>query len=180
MIDLMDKITTRIEEIKKVDQYIVNNIGDEMVYENYIIFSELLNPDHAHDYRRNGNLRFIYNDMWGNTYGVRLKYSIIEFPHFELIEWWVDKDGKRRYDTERVTGSSVKGWERCCSTVMKIFRDELLPYFIKQQLSNILIVRARDGKQYQVPKRLLQKTISSEWKFEESFPTHITIIKPGN
>jgi hypothetical protein len=114
--------------------------------------------------------------MMGNYYDVRLLFQPFKGGYYELKTWWSDESGKKYYD-QVPQSSTGKDWDKRSNTVAKIFRDEIIPIFKKQDLSLILKFVPLDKQRYYFSLRMIKKFIPKEWKIIENFPTEIMIEK---
>lgn len=164
-----------IQELKDKHQYDPKDIGDENLFESYILLGELLDPNDSYQYSGSRGW-YKYNDMNDNEFHVRLVYQPASPEFWELKTWWMNDNGKPVYD-KLPQNVSAQDWDKRSNTVAKIFRDELLPLFNSQDLSNLLFIKPLDSKRYYFSMRLIKKFIPKDWEIIEDFPKKITVVK---
>lgn len=175
MIKLRQILNEIIQELKDKHQYDPKDIGDENLFDSYIMLAELLDPNDAYPYTGNKEW-YKYEDINGNEFHVRLAYMPASPEFWELKTWWMNDKGRPIYD-KLPPNVTVMDWDKRSNTVAKIFRDELLPLFKSQNLSNLMYVRPIDSKRYYFSMRLLKKFIPKDWEIIEDFPKKITVVK---
>ena len=160
------------EDYKKL-----SSIENRNLFETYAMLGELLNPNNSFTYENVAKGWYEYLDSRGNKYFVRLTYNPTVVPFFELKTGWYDENGKLYYESTH-PNSSVKDWDKRSDTVAKIFRDDIIPFFLEQDLSNTLKIFPLDIKRYQFSIRLVNKFVSND-KIEivEYKPDRIDLIK---
>lgn len=169
----MLKLTQLLQDI----EYQNLNIIDKNLYETYTILGELLNPDSAYSYEQKIKGLWEYKDIEGNTYFVRMVYQPTNQPHFELKTGYYDNN-KPKYDPSVPPNSTAQDWDKRSDTVAKIYRDEVIPSFLKQDLCNILIIKPLEIKRYQFSVRLVNKfTPTDKINIEYNKPKSITLTK---
>jgi hypothetical protein len=152
--------------------------SDQNLFETYTILGELLNPDNAYLYQQQTKDLWIYNDIEENTYFVRIIFQPTNQPHFELKTGYFDKNNKPQYDPAVPENSTGKDWDKRSDTVAKIYRDEIIPYFLNQSLSNILTIKPLEIKRYQFSVRLINKfTPTDKIDIKYNKPQSINLIK---
>ncbi len=147
---------------------------DKNQYGNYVLLGEFLNPNNSFDYWEEFKGYFIFKDDSGYEFYARVMYNVTKTPHFEMKMGWVDVQGVNQYLRQHAREVD----ERRTNTVAKIFRDEVLPYFEEQTLSDILVFKPIDIKRYQFTIRMVKKFTNME-KFDivENKPYEILIQK---
>lgn len=170
---LQELIKTEIKLILKS-----NELSDSELWltENAILLGELLNPNEAYSYTGTKGW-FKYNDMYNNTFFVRLTYQPTKNPYFELKTGWYDINGNAKYDPSVPENSSAMDWDKRSNTVAKIYRDEILPFFDNQMLCNKIIFKPISVSRYQFSKRLIYKFTSDKYQIKENYPHEIIITK---
>jgi len=154
------------------------NLTDKNLYETYTILGELLNPDYAYPYTQKIKGLWEYNDAVGNTYFVRLVYQPTDQPYFELKTGYYDENSKPKYDPSVPPNSTSQDWDKRSDTVAKIYRDEVIPLFLEQDLCNTLIIKPLEIKRYQFSVRLINKfTPTNIIDVEYNKPKSIILIK---
>lgn len=166
-----------IQEVKDRGQYDIENSWEQNLLESYLLLGELLNPDNAYKYEVYQGEIYYFNDMMDNRFCARMVFQPTRNPYFEFKTWWVDpKSGKPVYH-ELPNNISAQDWDKRSDTIAKIFRDECLPKFEKQDKTNLLYLIPVDSKRYQFSLRMIKKFIPSKWKIIENFPKQIIIDK---
>ena len=152
--------------------------ADQNLFESYVMLGELLNPDSAYKYEQKIKGLWEYNDIEENTYFVRITFQPSNQPYFELKTGYFNETGKPQYDPSVPKNSTGKDWDKRSDTVAKIYRDEVIPYFLNQSLSNILIIKPLEIKRYQFSVRLVDKfTPTDKIDIEYNKPQSINLVK---
>ena len=165
------------EEISKIDL----SLDEQFLFENYILLGELLNPENSYEYSES-ILRGMweYFDVNNNLFFVRIVYQPTRIPHFELKFGWFENNDYKfpKYDPSVPENSSVFDWDKRSNTVAKIFRDEVIPFFKKQNLTNELKICPLEIKRYLFAIRLVKKYIDlDEFDITENKPKEIKLTK---
>jgi len=149
-----------IEEELKTNNY---SNEDQLIMIEDITLGELLEPDNAYPYEELYRGMFVYEDDNNIEFFVRLTFQPISNPYFEFKTGWLDDNGKPQYDPAvppiSPNSSSVYNNKRS-DTVAKIFKDEIIPLFIDQQVSNKLIIKPISSKRMKFAERLVRKFIN--------------------
>lgn len=154
------------------------NLADKNLYETYTILGELLNPDSAYPYKQNIKGLWEYQDIMENTYFVRIVYQPTNHPYFELKTGYYDEHHKPKYDPVVPPNSTSQDWDKRSDTVAKIYRDEVIPLFLEQDLCNTLEIKPLEIKRYQFSVRLVNKfTPTDKISIEYNKPKFIRLIK---
>lgn len=146
------------EEIKSFFQNHPYTLMDRFILENEIIIGELLNPDNALPYKGDKGW-FYYTDPQGVEFFVRAFYNPIR-DYIELKTGWLDENGNPTYEPSIPYGnekSHTKDIHSRSDTVAKIYRDEILPFFDSQNLSNTLIIDPISPSRSKFSERLANK-----------------------
>lgn len=160
------------EEYKKL-----TSLADTNLYETCVVLGELLNPDHAFEYTRKKDWCF-YDDTMGNKHFVRMAYMPTKEPFFELKSGWFDENGKAMYDPPHPPNSTAKDWDKRSDTLAKVFRDEFIPFFLEQDLTDTMKLLPLDISRYQVAIRMVNKfTPKDKIEIIENKPTEIVLKK---
>lgn len=149
------------EEIEKFFQTNSYSLENELILENEIMLGELLDPTDYYEYEGSKGF-YTYKDSQENIFFVRLVYLPINPPMFELKTGWVDENGKPKYEPSippnSPKSSSIYLHKRS-NTVAKIFRDEILPFFDNQDLSNIMVFRPISPSRSRFVKIMINKLV---------------------
>ena len=172
------KLSTIFENIHNSDDYksLPDFFPDQSVFETYALLGELLNPINAYDYVETKPRVWEFTDSLGFEYFVRFMFTPIGFEggYYEIKMGWSDLDGQEKYLQQK-----ARFWDdRRSDTIAKIYRDEIVPYFIKNDgvLSDKLVISPIDIKRYQFSIRLVNKFSPSNFVIDESQkPKVITI-----
>jgi hypothetical protein len=159
--DLQKLIKNEIKEFFKTNKY---SLEDELILENEIILSELLDPEDSYPYEGDKGF-YYYKDANNVTFFVRLTYQPLSGPYFELKTGWIDKNGKAQYEpsTPPVSPeSSSIDLDKRSNTVAKIYRDKVLPFFKEQELSNKMIIKPISASRSRFSRMLINKFASKE------------------
>lgn len=178
--DKIDQIREIIkEEIRNYFEKHSYSLEDELIMENEIWLGELLDPNNAYPYEGSKGY-FKYKDMSDVGFFVRLTYQPESDPYFELKTGWFNEKGEAKYDPS--TGptvnknSTAKDWDKRSNTVAKIYRDELLPFFEKQNLTNKIIIKPISDSRTKFTERLIKK-FTPTGKFDIKYGSPTIIIK---
>lgn len=153
------------------------DFAEENVYESYALMAELLNPEDSYKYTEVVKGIWSYQDIFENNIFVRITYQPTTEPYFEMKTWWINENGMKVYD-EVPKSSTVQDWDKRSNTIAKIFRDEIIPLFKNQTLTDILRLVPVTRSRYLFAKRMAEKFIPKDWVIiEEDHPKSITIIK---
>lgn len=172
------KLTDFIKSINEDAEYLqLNSFKDKNLYESYTLLGELLNPDNSYEYTEEFKGLWHYNDVFNNTYFVRLALQPTSEPYFELKTGYYDEHDVAKYDPAVPENSTIQDWDKRSNTVAKIYRDEVLPIFLKQDACNSLVIKPLEIKRYQLSIRLVKKFTPTSLNIQEFSPTKIIITK---
>ena len=155
----MDKIREIIRE--EINSYFKTNpysLKDEIIIESEVILGELLNPDNALSYKGDKGW-FYYTDPNGVEFFVRAFYNPVR-EYFELKTGWINDLGKPQYEPSIPYGNektSAKDIHSRSDTVAKIYRDEILPFFDNQNISDILVIDPISSSRGKFAERMVKK-----------------------
>jgi hypothetical protein len=158
---LQELIKSEIKEFFKSNKY---SLEDELILESEIILSELLDPEDSYEYEGSKGL-YYYRDANNVRFFVRLIYQPLSDPHFELKTGWVNKQGKPQYEpsTPPISpDSSAIDLDKRSNTLAKIYRDELLPFFKQQDLSDKIIIKPISPSRSRFSRMLINKFTPKE------------------
>ena len=166
------------EELKKFFKTNPYSLKDELVIGNEILIGELLDPNNSYPYTGSKGY-YEYKDISGDIFFVRLHYIPEPQNVMEFKTGWIDEDGKTRYDSPSLphskNSSSIYVNKRS-DTVAKIYRDEILPFFKKQNLTNIMVIMPISNSRLKFAERLVKKFTPID-KFNISIDENIIINK---
>lgn len=174
----MIKIKDIIEEmVKDPDYQSLKLFTDQNVFESYYIMGELLNPERAYKYEGQKGW-FEYFDIMNNKYFVRMTYNPTLEPYYELKTGWYDENGNVTYNPPIPQNATAKDWDKRSDTLAKIFRDEIIPMFLKQDLCDVMKILPLEIKRYQLSIRMVNKFVPKD-KIEiiENKPKEIILKK---
>lgn len=153
------------------------DFGEENVFESYVLMAELLNPDDSYTYTEVAKGIWRYQDIFENYIFVRIVYQPVKQPYFEIKTWWVDDETGKKIYNEIPKSSTTQDWDKRSNTIAKIFRDEIIPLFRNQDLTNILKILPVTSSRYYFSLRMVKKFIPADWEIMENSPKEIIIIK---
>lgn len=159
--DLQKLIKNEIKEFFKTNNY---SLEDELILENEIILSELLDPEDSYEYEGSKGL-YYYKDINNVKFFVRLTYQPLSDPYFELKTGWIDKQGKPQYEpsTPPISPeSSAIDLDKRSNTLAKIYRDEIIPFFKQQQLSGKIVIKPISPSRSRFSRMLINKFTPKE------------------
>ena len=163
-------------EIQKYLSENESNLSEELLIESNVLLGELLNPENSYEYDGSRGW-FHYDDINVNTYFVRLAYQPTSTPFFELKTGWYDKNNVPWYDPPVAPNTTAIDWDKRSNTVAKIYRDEIIPFFKSQNLSDLMVFNPISTSRYNFSIRLIKKFTPKEFRIEEYYPTQIKIFK---
>jgi hypothetical protein len=155
-LELQKLIQKEVKEFFKQNPY---SLEDELILENEIIISELLDPENSYEYEGSKGL-YYYKDANNVTFFVRLTYQPLTNPYFELKTGWLNKQGKPQYEpsTPPISpNSSAIDLDKRSNTLARIYRDEILPFFREQELSNKLVIKPISPSRSRFSRMLINK-----------------------
>jgi hypothetical protein len=155
-LELQKLIQKEVKEFFKQNPY---SLEDELILENEIIISELLDPENSYEYEGSKGL-YYYKDANNVKFFVRLTYQPLTNPYFELKTGWLNKQGKPQYEpsTPPISpNSSAIDLDKRSNTLARIYRDEILPFFKEQELSNKLIIKPISPSRSRFSRMLIDK-----------------------
>ncbi len=157
--NLRETIDKELANFFTINKY---SLEDELILENEIILSELLDPPDYYSYEGSKGF-YTYYDNDGNKFFVRLVYQPIgSNPYFELKTGWFDEEGKAKYEPSIPPYSSKASGiylQKRSNTVAKIFRDEIIPFFGNQSLSNTIVIRPVSASRARFSKMMINKFV---------------------
>lgn len=165
------------EEISKYFETHIYSLEDELILENEIWIGELLNPDDAYPYEGSKGY-YTYKDESGDIFFVRLYY--IPDVGMEFKTGWINDKGAAQYEPSvppHSKNSSAIYVNKRSDTVAKIYRDEILPFFEKQELTNTMLIRPISTSRMKFAERLVKKfTPTDIFNIEYGSPLIITKV----
>lgn len=168
--DVVDKILIDADYIK-LESYI-----DKNLFESYFILGELLNPDNSYNYKEKMRGYWVFTDNFGYDFFIRIFFQPLEETesYFEMKMGWEDLEKQQKY--LRQPAREID--EKRSDTIAKIYKEELIPFFLDQNLNDSLKILPLDIKRYQFFKRLVDKfTPKDKLEIIENKPTEITLKK---
>jgi hypothetical protein len=163
-----------------------NQITEETLFEEEDrLMAEVVNPDGERFEYEESNIKslYTYKDSRGNLYFVRVFFNPLSTnPHFEFkTGWFKDNDiSKPIYDPHLPPNTTGMDNLKRRNTVAKIYRDEILPFFIKNKdLSNKLYIKPISHSRHIFSKRLVKNHTPKNFNIEEDGEI-IIILLPIN
>lgn len=142
----------------------------ELLEEEDTLTLEVLNPDgDTFLYRREGKGLYIYEDSLGNLYFARITYQPTFIPYFEFkVGWFEDNDrSKPKYNPSLPENSTAIDNIKRRNTVVKIYRDEILPLFVeKRELSDELKIKPISTSRFIFSKRMVERYTPASFNIE--------------
>jgi hypothetical protein len=159
------KLINILSEIvnKELENYFNNNpysLEEEMNILNEIIIGELLNPENSLPYSEKIKGMWVYDDPNGVQFFVRAHYIPEPLNFLEFKTGWFDENGKITYEPSVPYGNektSLKDINSRSDTVAKIYRDEIIPFFEKQNLTNTMMIKPISLNRSKFAERLVKK-----------------------
>lgn len=158
---------------------------EKLILETELMLGELLNPDYAFDYIKKSKNHYEYIDSNGVTFFVKATYQPIKWDkdnegYFEFKTGWIDENDKPIYEPSTPPygdkRSSAIDLDKRADTVAKIYKDEILPFFEKQQLSNIMVIKPISLSRRRFAEMLVNKFTPLD-KFKISYEGTMIIIE---
>ena len=164
------------DEFKKILDYPTYgelNLVDKNLFESYWLLGELLNPEYSYPYEQEMNGYWVFKDNRGYEFFIRLVFQPVDKGYWEVKMGWVDLPSQSKY--LRQPAREID--EKRSDTIAKIYRDEIISFFINQDFNNILKVIPLDIKRYQFSIRLVKKFTPDNIEIVENLPNEIILIK---
>lgn len=149
---------------------------DEWLIIEEVTLGELLNPNCAYPYYGEKGY-YEYKDMNDVVFFVRMSYQSTKWDennngYMEFKTGRLNDDDKAVYEPSILPNSnksSAIDKDKRSDTVAKIYRDEILPLFEKQKLTNVMVIKPISSSRMKFAERLVKKftpvdifTISNE------------------
>jgi len=166
------------EEIQKYFENRPYSLKDELLMETDILLGELLNPDNSLSYEKVSKGFYTYEDPNGVKFFVRAAYVPEPQNYFEFKTGWFDENEKATYEPSVPYGdekTSIKNIHFRSDTVAKIYRDEILPFFKQQNLTDTMVIKPISSSRMKFAERLVKKFTPEG--FEVEFKSKEIIIK---
>jgi hypothetical protein len=167
------------EEISKYFETHPYSLETELILENEIWIGELLNPDTAYPYEGSKGY-YEYKDVSGDTFFARLVYQPPPSgPFMEFKTGWINDKGVAQYEPAvppNSKNSSAIYVTKRSDTVAKIYRDEILPFFEKQDLTNTMVIRPISTGRMKFAERLVKNFTPTD-KFDIEYGSPLIITK---
>lgn len=164
--NLKQIIKEELENYFKTNPY---SLKDELIITNEVIMGELLNPDYSYPYEKVSKGFFTYEDLNGVKFFVRAAYVPEPQNYFEFKTGWFDEDKKATYEPPNPPtspNSSAIDWDKRSDTVAKIYRDEILPFFKQQTLTDTMVIKPISSSRMKFAERLVKKFTPNEFKIK--------------
>ena len=146
------------------------------VFESYFLMAELLNPEHAYKYKKENRNLFTFIAKNDIEYFCKIVYQPLEKnPFLEFKLGWLDESGKHHYEKS----DNIEYIDEFRSdTIAKIWRDEILPIYKNQDLTDKLVINPlnKDIKRYLFALKMIQKFKEDWFNIIEDKPKLITLI----
>jgi len=157
------------EELQKHFKSHPYSLEDELIIENEVMLGELLNPNNSYPYEKVSKGFFTYEDLNGVKFFVRAAYTPGPQNYFEFKTGWFDENGKATYEpsTPPISpNSSAIDWDKRSDTVAKIYRDEILPFFKQQTLTDVMVIKPISSSRMKFAERLVKKFTPEDFTIE--------------
>jgi hypothetical protein len=158
--DLRKLVKEEIKDFFKTRKY---SLEDELILENEIILGELLDPGNHYEYWGSKGW-YNYKDVNNVTFFVRLTYQPLSTPYFELKTGWLDEEDNPQYEPSVPPvspNSSAIDLDKRSNTLAKIYRDEVLPFFKTQTLSEKMVIKPISPSRSRFSRMLISKFTST-------------------
>ena len=158
--ELRQLIREEIDLFFKKNKY---SLEDELILTNEIILSELLDPTDYYSFEGSKGF-YTYKDNNEDEFFVRLTYQPSnDKQYFELKTGWFDEKGHPKYEPSIPPYSPKSSGiylQKRSNTVAKIFKDEIIPFFKQQNLSNMMIIRPISASRARFSRMLINNFVS--------------------
>jgi hypothetical protein len=171
--ELRQLIREEIEKINVDSDYIKLNIKDQNLFQSYWLLGELLNPINSYNYEEEAKGYWVFIDEHGYDFFVRIVYQPVGEGYWEVKFGWVDLPNQQKY--LRQPAREID--EKRSDTIAKIYRDEVIPFFLNQDFNNNLLIIPLDIKRYQFSLRLAKKFTPNNIEIIEDKPNQIILKK---
>lgn len=145
------------------------SLKDEMVITNEVMLGELLNPNNSYPYIDEGKGIWSYKDMNDVKFIVRLTYQPTSTPYLEFKTGWINSEEKIQYEPSIPPvspNSSAIDWDKRSDTVAKIYKEEILPFFKQQTLTDIMVIKPISSSRMKFAERLVKKFTPEDFTTE--------------
>lgn len=165
----------REEILKIIEHPIYNklNLIEKNLFESYWLLGELLNPENSYDYKQEMKGYWVFKDNTGYEFFIRLVFQPVNEGYWEIKMGWEDLPKQSKYLKQPAREID----ERRSDTIAKIYKDEIIPFFLDQDFNNVLKILPLDIKRYQFSIRLIKKFTPNNLKITENPPKEITLQK---
>ena len=157
------------EELQKHFKNHPYSLKDEMIITNEVLIGELLNPENSLSYEKVSKGFYTYEDPNGVKFFVRAAYTPEPQNYFEFKTGWFDQNGKATYEPSVPYGNqntSALDINTRSDTVAKIYRDEILPFFKQQTLTDIMVIKPISSSRMKFAERLVKKFTPEDFTTE--------------
>jgi hypothetical protein len=157
------------EELQKHFKNHPYSLKDEMIITNEVLIGELLNPENSLSYEKVSKGFYTYEDPNGVKFFVRAAYTPEPQNYFEFKTGWFDKNKKATYEPSVPYGNqntSALDINTRSDTVAKIYRDEILPFFKQQTLTDIMVIKPISSSRMKFAERLVKKFTPEDFTTE--------------
>ena len=144
-------------------------LEDELIITNEVMIGELLNPENSLSYEKVSKGFYTYEDPNGVKFFVRAAYVPEPQNYFEFKTGWFDQNGKATYEPSVPYGNqetSALDINSRSDTVAKIYRDEILPFFKQQTLTDIMVIKPISSSRMKFAERLVKKFTPEDFTTE--------------
>ena len=148
---------------------------EQFLVEEAVLIAEILNPNESFKYDGERGTYYYY-DSTKNMFFIRLAYQPTKTPHFELKTGWFEDNNpkKPRYEPSLPNNVSIKDTNIRGNTLAKIYRDEIIPFFNSQNLTDLIIVKPMSISRYKFSVRMIQKFTPKKMTVNEN-PKSMTV-----
>jgi hypothetical protein len=157
------------EELQKHFKNHLYSLKDEMIITNEVLIGEFLNPENSLSYEKVSKGFYTYEDPNGVKFFVRAAYTPEPQNYFEFKTGWFDQNGKATYEPSVPYGNqntSALDINTRSDTVAKIYRDEILPFFKQQTLTDIMVIKPISSSRMKFAERLVKKFTPEDFTTE--------------
>ena len=162
------------------------NKNDKRHLSDSVYLAELLNPDgNIFKYKKYKEGVWDYFDSKKNLFFVNLqRFSLQGFEKtwYEFKTGWYNNNNHNdpRFSPSLPPITTGMDMMKRTNTIAKIYRDEILPFFEKDDESNLMTILPIDIQRYQFAIRLVKKLTPKQFKVVEKYPDVILVKKQTN
>ena len=165
----LKSIVELLKEEWELPEYKNSSESEQWCIDDAIIVGEILNAS-GDTFPYTGQKGWYeYYDSKNNLFFARLTYQPTKNPFFEFkLGWYKNNDQQTPvYDPSLPDNVTSLDVHKRSNTVAKIYRDEIIPFFLKQKMSDTIALQPISVSRYKFAIRMVKKFTPDELKIEE-------------